>query len=441
MNQPLHLLIKQQHEQRKDAAEEDRSCGESTHRSISLPDCHDNHCERTFVQYIPSLACHNTTSGVLPLVFVVHCLGCNSGTMMHWIDVAEAYGFMLVIPEGIHSSFNALQSSCCGYALENNLDDVGFFQAIITELSTTTTAAAAAAAAAESIVSPDVIYGVGWSNGGYMVVSAAHLFRAIAPISGYQIASDLLPSKPTGIFLHHAQDDPFVQITGCCTDPSMPKCCCRISATPGFTPSQCTSAQDKFQEWSTQVNHCSSSSTTTTTTIVDTSTNSANNNDEIVCTSMNDCKANTTFCRHSSGGHFNQPSFKNAFPMTIEIADFFAKDACSIHGGNWDAHERTCSCSSTATGGGATKQGTYCLAGGVNDNGNNLNQQQQSAENPTGERTKDPSMPQARLLLLIVGAAGAIFVALLFAKRFKSRRQRYVGFQKISTTEVELRDM
>ncbi len=81
--------------------------------------------------------------------------------------MAETYQFVLAIPKGMQSSFNA--QHCCGSALEQNVDDVGFFTAIISELSTH-----------HSFVSPEITYAMGWSNVGYMVMYAAHLFRAIA---------------------------------------------------------------------------------------------------------------------------------------------------------------------------------------------------------------------------------------------------------------------
>ena len=73
-------------------------------------------------------------------------------------------------------------------------------------------------------MSEDLEYALGWSNGGYMVTHAAAsvsaassdggaggapLFRAIAPIAGYQY-NNITSLHPIGIFQHHSINDPAV---------------------------------------------------------------------------------------------------------------------------------------------------------------------------------------------------------------------------------------
>lgn len=60
---------------------------------------------------------------------------------------------VLILPEGIQSSFNG--KHCCGYALENGIDDVGYFKHLQTMLSDE-----------YSFIKGKYSYGVGWSNGG-----------------------------------------------------------------------------------------------------------------------------------------------------------------------------------------------------------------------------------------------------------------------------------
>lgn len=62
----------------------------------------------------------------------------------------------------------------------------------------------------------------------------------------------------------------------------------------------------------------------------------------IECRSGNDCISNTTLCVYNNGGHFNRPSFSEAFPMFDEVGNFFAKDACLQNNGRWS--NKLCLC-------------------------------------------------------------------------------------------------
>jgi hypothetical protein len=204
----------------------------------------------------------------------------------------------------------------------------------------------------------------------------------------------------------------------------MPRCCCHISDS-GVTPDQCSSAQDKFQEWSSRVNHCTGTPTSTTL------------ENGIVCTSMNNCVANSTFCEHATGAHFNRPSFKKGFPMTGAVADFFARHACSINDGSWNPQERQCSCPNNPTNNNYQAKGTYCLVRG-DDNDPSLWKEQQTAGSITYDQEGQAGVLMTERVLLLC-TSGAVLVAWLFVKHYRAR-QRYTGLKKVSTT-VELRAM
>ena len=69
----------------------------------------------------------------LPLVCGIHCYGCTATTIDVFAQYTDTLNLALVLPEGIQSSFNG--KYCCGYALENNIDDVGYFKHLQTMLS------------------------------------------------------------------------------------------------------------------------------------------------------------------------------------------------------------------------------------------------------------------------------------------------------------------
>ncbi len=179
---------------------------------------------------------------------------------------------------------------------------------------------------------------------------AASLFRSISPIAGYINGIDpTLKQGSTsgtgkGIFLHHGSDDPFVRPTGCCDDPDLPKCCCNIAA------DKCVSVMDVARDWALEVNGCELAEGSSSLTIT-------NQGKRIECVSTtSECKSNTTICLHGTSGHFNSPSFNEAFPFAKEVMDFFAKDACEIHNGKWNGASGGCKCPEN-------RDGTFCLEG------------------------------------------------------------------------------
>jgi len=357
------------------------SCGEPILRDFAMPTTGcpvaAEDCQRRYMLYFPTSVCQGgfsvanspleVPSVTLPLVFSIHCLGCSLESLQHWSEMAELYQFVWVNPEGIQRSFNAGGESCCGYALEHGIDDVGFLKGIIEELSSQYS----------SFVSADWVYAMGWSNGGYLVSAATSLFRAIAPISGYVI-EDLKVDRPTAIFLHHSADDRFVAPTGCCTDNTMPRCCCGISDHTDV----CTSVEAQMNRWATEINGCETSSSPAVTW------KSEDPDDSFTCYTYPACQANTTYCIHQNKGHFNHPSFQVGFTMNRPVADFFAWHMCTTSNNQsvWDGHQRVCTCPEDQT------NGPYCfnhlrLSTDVTDNSNKSNQDTASSSTSSSSST------------------------------------------------------
>jgi len=269
--------------------------------------------------------------------------------MMHWSEIALKYNFILVVPKGYKESWNAV--SCCGDALEQNIDDVGFYQLIAKDVATM-----------YPFLMPSnandgmLAYAMGWSNGGFMATHLAKVqstkvqqnnevkFRAVAPISGYNPQD--IPLQPTPLFMHHSENDNLVSVAGCCTDPTSKRCCCGISDLEHI----CTPALTFFQQWSKDANKCTGGISISY---------SRGDDKPINCYTGVNCQANATFCLHEKGGHFNNPSLETAFPMMTDIADFFARDACSINGGRWSSKSKQCVCALSRDG--FVNDGKYCL--------------------------------------------------------------------------------
>ena len=162
-----------------------KNCRES--RTVVIPDCKEKNpddCTRSFNLFFPSILCGGDgrnrirrglqsnddpasndggdkneeplsleSIGTLPLVFGIHCFGCTAVSIEAFVEHANTHNMVLVLPQGLQNSFNA--QHCCGYALENEVDDVGFLQYVQSSLSEE-----------YSFLHADYTYGVGWSNGG-----------------------------------------------------------------------------------------------------------------------------------------------------------------------------------------------------------------------------------------------------------------------------------
>jgi len=429
------------------------TCGNAIERTLEIKNkegCTGEDCTRRYRYSLPPIACEEqspTKEGVvhpfiLPIMFSIHCFGCGWSTFDYMSPIANQYNFIWVNPEGLQHSFNAY--ACCGYAMTNGVDDVQFFRAIIQDLQEEF----------PNLVSPDWVYGMGWSNGGYMVSYAAHLFRGIAPVSGYEI-NDLSIERPTAIFLNHAKDDPFVQSTGCCTDPTMPHCCCGLSNGPY---DQCTSVDGQLLLWAekNQCNGKQQQAAVPKTTISHPKLN-------VTCHMFQDCQVNTTYCLHYGPvGHFNHHGFENTFPWSVEIVEFFATHMCEEHGSDnapsnhrgrrWDPSSKVCDCPSTIETG-ETYSGPYCTKIGTTTpslppssthsaGGKTNNALEQDLEKTNTVWEKD----SLRWTFTSLAAVTVVFIVLIVGLR--TRRMRHgarsshlyslVPLSSSGTTEVEM---
>lgn len=124
---------------------------------------------------------------------------------------ADQAGFIAVFPNGysrfpsgILATWNA--GTCCGKAVEQKVDDVGFLREVILRVSR------------QVDVDKSRVYATGMSNGGMMSYRLAcelpTMIRAIAPVAGTDNNKACNPSRPVPVIHFHAKDDSHVLFNG-----------------------------------------------------------------------------------------------------------------------------------------------------------------------------------------------------------------------------------
>ena len=135
--------------------------------------------KRTYVIHLP--VSYNPLK-TYPLVLVLHGGGGNAANaerMTGFSKKADEEGFIVVYPEGSGRFRRILLTwnggFCCGYALEHNVDDVGFIRALLEELMEAYP------------INSSMIYITGMSNGGIMSYrlgsELSDIVAAISPVA------------------------------------------------------------------------------------------------------------------------------------------------------------------------------------------------------------------------------------------------------------------
>ena len=148
--------------------------------------------ERSYVLRAPSAV---APSGGWPLVLVLHGGGGNAEnaeTMTGFTAKAREAGFIVVYPEGTGGLRGKLLTwnagHCCGHAMKEKVDDVGFINALIDKL------------AATYPVDSRRIYATGMSNGGMMThrlgIELSGRLAAIAPVVATLFGDEKMPAHP-----------------------------------------------------------------------------------------------------------------------------------------------------------------------------------------------------------------------------------------------------
>src|SRR5262245_32344497 len=161
---------------------------------------------RTFRVHVPP---SYTGKRAVPLVYDLHGLGNTPGLQQYlsgFAQKSDEADFIVAWPQGLHASWNGY--GCCGTALSENIDDVGFLRALVHQL------------AAIGDIDHSRVYATGLSNGASMAhrlaCEAADVFAAVAPVSNVldRDASQCTPARPITVLHFHGLNDLEVAYDG-----------------------------------------------------------------------------------------------------------------------------------------------------------------------------------------------------------------------------------
>ncbi len=163
-----------------------------------------NGVERWYLLHIPPGV---DNIHAVPLVFAFHGAG-EQVTLLQLSsgldEVSDKGGFVLVYPQGLGNTWNG--GTCCGYAVENNIDDEAFVREMLSDLGTIVS------------IDPKRIYATGFSNGGILAYRLAcemsDVFAAIAPVAGTLGYSPCEPQQPVSVLQVQGMADQAVPYAG-----------------------------------------------------------------------------------------------------------------------------------------------------------------------------------------------------------------------------------
>lgn len=173
------------------------------------------------------------------LVVALHPYGGNAEFTLRSLSRLHAAGFAILAPQGIGNSWNAVH--CCGRAVAENVDDVGFVREL-----------------AWSFIpnkQRPAVFLTGFSNGAFLssrialealATGNATWIKGLAMFSGYSYQGELYSrarSSAAGtsfpVLAAHGLKDFSVRVEGCCDH----TCCCQITSNP------CISLRQSVQRW------------------------------------------------------------------------------------------------------------------------------------------------------------------------------------------------
>ena len=178
-----------------------------------------NERERTYYVYKPSVSDENKK---LPVVLLFHGGGGNARNAIYYYELeatAEKHDFLLVAPDGTGKAKDVLLTWNVefgfGYAGQNDVDDYGFINKLLTKLEK------------EYQIDENRIYATGLSNGAifchFLAAQPENRIAAIAPvvgtaggkkIKGKKIIMPPKPENPVSVCIIQGVEDKHVPING-----------------------------------------------------------------------------------------------------------------------------------------------------------------------------------------------------------------------------------
>ncbi len=166
---------------------------------------------RTYTLHVPARVAQGTTP--VPLVIMLHGGGGNADNaemMSGFSPKADREGFIVAYPDGTGGGRAAMftwnAGHCCGYAMQNKVDDVGFIGALIDQVQR------------DHRIDPTRIYVTGMSNGGMMAhrigIALSHRVAAIAPVVGALFGDEPKSAAPVSAIVFNGMRDRSVPYEG-----------------------------------------------------------------------------------------------------------------------------------------------------------------------------------------------------------------------------------
>ena len=164
---------------------------------------------RSYIVHVPAGA-----TGELPVVLAFHGGGGNAKGFQAYAEldvVADREQFLVVYPNGTGPLPNRLLTwnagdNCCGYALRNNVNDLGFVMTLLSDLE------------ARTRIDRRRVYATGHSNGGIfshrLAAERSGIIAAIAPVAGALDLKSFAPTRPVPVLQIHSVDDPRALYNG-----------------------------------------------------------------------------------------------------------------------------------------------------------------------------------------------------------------------------------
>jgi polyhydroxybutyrate depolymerase len=141
-----------------------------------------------------------------PLVLDIHGRTQNASgemSLTHSIAKSDAEGFLAIYPESATSPTSWNSGTCCDPASTNDVDDTGFFTALLDE------------AESKLCVDPTRVYAMGMSNGAYeshrLACELSDRIAAVGPVAGLLLFSTCAPSRPVPVMMVNGTSDSLSQ--------------------------------------------------------------------------------------------------------------------------------------------------------------------------------------------------------------------------------------